>query len=161
MSPRALFASEHRRERLVGGLTLALIFYLLAWHGQRSLPTAAHFGTSTSSASCAILLHGSPHPFAVLWPALRRHVILPNAAYGCDYFVHTWQEDSTDRPQSEAVQVMQKYFAHELTRDPLTRHLARPATLQVASSTDAEFRQVHADLLHRVETVVDQQGRSI
>uniref|UniRef100_A0A7S4ELH7 Uncharacterized protein n=1 Tax=Pseudo-nitzschia australis TaxID=44445 RepID=A0A7S4ELH7_9STRA len=51
--------------------------------------------TSTSTSNCAILLFGLPRAFKdFVLPSLETNVIFPNARYGCDYFVHYYQQDS-------------------------------------------------------------------
>ena len=167
ISPRALFLADNRRERQLGVCCLVVLFYMIAWHMHGSLTISMSSSPSFSSSSasfCAILLFGPPRAFPVVWPALRRHVILPNAAYGCDYFAHTFDVangDSTDESGRRAVDTMQQYFLNDLSRDPMTRHLSHAATIHVSTSTQAEFEQEHADLLHRVKTIKDEQGRSV
>lgn len=168
MSPRALLRLESRRERLLGASVLAVLFYCIVWHLQESswsTPLSSPPTYYSSFPSCAILLYGSPNGFPVTWPALRRNVILPNAPYGCDYYVHTFDEDDSTGSQTMAtdriVETMQEYFEQQLSRDPLTRHLVQPATVHVSTSTQEEFETAHVDLLHRVDTKKDELGRPI
>lgn len=51
--------------------------------------------SSQQFSTCAILLFGLPRAFRdFVLPSLEKNVILPNAKYGCDYFVHYYQQDS-------------------------------------------------------------------
>jgi len=51
--------------------------------------------TSQQLSTCAILLFGLPRAFRdFVLPSLEKNVILPNAKYGCDYFVHYYQQNS-------------------------------------------------------------------
>lgn len=142
-----------------------------------SSPTAALSLISSSSSlqhvgdkPCAILLFGLPRGFRVVWPTLQKHVILPNAAYGCDYYVHAFDMAHEDPSRSgrggtidttSALQIMQNYFANELPRDPMTAHLTRQAQIHVTTSTEEEFQTAHAELLQKVETVMDEHGRPV
>ncbi len=51
--------------------------------------------------TCAILLFGLPRAFKdFVLPSLEKNVIGPNARYGCDYFVHYYQQDSEESGRS-------------------------------------------------------------
>lgn len=158
-----------------------LLFCALAFHAwTTSLPMNAASSPSSSllrtattsqdSTTCAILLFGLPRGFSVVWPSLQKHVIWPNAAYGCDYYVHAFDVTHEERGRSgeggaidtaHALHALQDYFTNQLPLDPLTAHLTRHAQFHATTCTDADFRAAHQDLLHRVETVMDEQGRPV
>ncbi|VEU44794.1 unnamed protein product [Pseudo-nitzschia multistriata] len=51
--------------------------------------------------NCAIGLFGLPRSFKkYVLPSLEANVIRPNAAYGCDYFVHYYKQDSEEAGRS-------------------------------------------------------------
>ena len=172
-SPRVLFPESTKRQHLWGICALVCLLYILAWQSlqlspSQGLPTS--YSSAPRSSSCAILLFGLPRAFPVVWPALQRHVILPNAAYGCDYYVHAFDVPSEPAGRSgqggpidtpNALKTLQQFIEEELPRDPVTWHLPKPATIYVSTSTNQEFETAHAKLLHKVETVKDQDGNLI
>lgn len=161
LTPRVLFVTGRiRRGGLVRAGLLALLIYTVLWQSLEAQDLlGANRAFSSSTPSCAILFYGEPKAFSdVVWPALQKHVIQPNAAYGCDYFGHAMLETDTSMDE---LAILARYMHNELPKDPATRHLPRPAAVQLFHSTHEQFVQVHADLLHRVETATDERGRSI
>ena len=175
-SPRVLFPESVKREHFWSIPSLVVLLYFVAWHSLQLSPyydgrTISYSPTQRPSTdSCAILLFGLPRAFPVVWPALQRHVILPNAVYGCDYYVHAFdvpsepagrsgQGGSIDTPN--ALKTLRRYIEEELPLDPVTWNLPKPATIHVSTSTMEEFETAHADLLHKIETVKDQNGNLV
>ena len=187
ISPRVLFRNDHHRREKIACILL-LLFCVVLWHFESSLTPSSLSPRGRSvkalgfqaqqpkhqnlpEPTCAILLFGLPRAFPVVWPSLQRHVILPNAGYGCDYYVHAFDVPHEPAGRSgqggpvdtqAALTTLQDYIQNKLPNDPLSlRHSSRPATIHVSTSTDEAFQTAHTDLLHRVETVQDEEGRSI
>jgi len=63
--------------------------------GNYSIPEKGAKESSQTQSTCAILLFGLPRAFKdFVLPSLEKNVIIPNVQYGCDYFVHYYNQDS-------------------------------------------------------------------
>ena len=131
VSPRVLFHSDRcARNRLLGGLAALCLLYGFVCHYCYQLRVQGISPSESSRSvmpSCAILLYGKIQAFPVVWPALRRHVVLPNAAYGCDYFVNVLLDGESTSTTSErlsysadAIKKLERYIESNLYyNDPI------------------------------------------
>ena len=97
-------------------------------------------GEKESFPTCAILLFGLPRAFKdFVLPSLEKNVIGPNARYGCDYFVHYYQQDSEESGRSGNGGVIRSEDIF-LLKDSVTK--VHQAYNQKKDSTNVSFPNV-------------------
>jgi hypothetical protein len=120
--------------------------------------TQAARTSSVPQEKCAIILYGLPRAFRPLvLPSVVQHVMRPNAAYGCDYFVHYYNLTAETAGRSGAgglIHAEDILVLHEV----LPRASPRSTTVLFCSDTHESFQASHHDLLHEIVTARDTSG---
>ena len=154
---------------------LAILFALMRQHHLVSFVTIAASTLTTSAATvpstnatpaqedrCAINLWGLPRAFeSLVLPSLIRNVILPNAKYNCDYFVHYYQlnqEASGRSGQGGAIHPEQVLLLKEqvLKAQPPNQ---RAPVVEFAVTPEADFWTQYQPLLDKIQHTKDPQGQ--
>lgn len=120
---------------------------------------------------CAINFFGLPRAFHLVLPSIVKHVILPNQAYRCDYFIHFYNQtfEVAGRSGSGGIintrdilglrQAVHQVGVHKQGAPSNTSR--QPAQLQAvlfASDTNTSFYQSHRDIIQVILTARDETG---
>ena len=153
-------------------LVLAVAQIMLRWRlstefdrKMREMPSFSGFVKDSVQQRCAINFYGLPRAFHLVLPSIIKHVIEPNQAYHCDYFVHFYNQTTEAAGRSgnggiikaddilrlrRAVQQAQQRSSPTLSRQ------AAPQVILFASDTNASFYQSHDDIVQDVLTARDE-----
>lgn len=122
---------------------------------------------STTTKACAINLFGLPRAFeSLVLPSLVKNVILPNAPYYCDYFVHYYnmQQEEAGRSGGGGLIHPQEVLLLERAVQQATWLVNRDAkvTVRFAVTEEADFWLKYQPLLDRIHhTMDDQTGKPL
>ena len=122
----------------------------------------------TDFGSCAINLYGLPRAFqSLVLPSLIRHVIRPNLKYGCDYYIHYYQQTSeasgrsgtggTIDPQQVLLltKAIQQQVANQRQQQAESTTTIRMPHIQYSSTLESDFWTMYADLIDTIHTTKD------
>ena len=116
-----------------------------------------------SESRCAINLYGLPRSFKVLvLPSLVKNVILPNAKYNCDYFVHfynvTFEQKGRSGNGGEIRPSDIFYIRAPILEAAAMMNSTRIPTIAFGSHTDEEFWNQRNDTIQKVRHTRDSDG---
>jgi len=114
-------------------------------------------GDATGGERCAINLYGLPRAFkSLVLPSLIKNVLLPNAAYGCDYYVHYYDQAKEPAGRSgsggtiDASEVL--LLEKEVHTAAEKNYLGRTPTVVFQKEKEGEFWSLYAALLRKIRT---------
>ena len=117
---------------------------------------------------CAICFWGLPRAFSVLvLPTLLQNVLIPNAPYHCDFFVH-YHDLQTEAPsrsgrggQLNPREILQMTEGAAMVGSDAryTRNATYPPVVQFTNTTDQDFVERRGAFINKTRTAVDARGR--
>ena len=112
---------------------------------------------------CAICLWGLPRSFkSIVLPSLVKNVIVPNAKYQCDYFVHFYELDYEEAGRAGAGGKINSTEIYQLRDkvEEVARNLSMPVlpVVKFTSTTEENFWTEYHDLIEKVRNIKDENG---
>jgi len=121
-----------------------------------------------SNPRCAINIYGLPRAFkSLVLPSIVKNVIQPNARYGCDYFVHYYEQTREPPGRSgsggsiNAAEILSLKDEVKLAAIQLNTTLTRMPTVTFAKDSELAFWKKYHTLIHRIRTSKDVDGKYI
>uniref|UniRef100_A0A7S2UDH6 Uncharacterized protein n=1 Tax=Attheya septentrionalis TaxID=420275 RepID=A0A7S2UDH6_9STRA len=110
---------------------------------------------------CAINFHGVLRSFSsvALWTIVE-NIILPNSRYNCDYFIHFHSIDYENRSRSGFGGALDSGQVYKL-KNAIPNQNKHNITVAFSNSSEEEILRNHADLIQKIKTEKDSEGRYI
>lgn len=116
---------------------------------------------------CAIHLYGLPRAFrSLVLPSLLKNVLQPNQQFSCDFFVHYFNLTAEKPGRSGSggsldpheIRLLSKAVAAAQHSAP---NAGRRSTVKFVMDQESAFWDQRADLLHKIHTTLDHEGRPL
>lgn len=121
--------------------------------------------STATSAHCAINLFGLPRAFkSLVLPSLIKNVIIPNAPYNCDYYVHYYnlKEEAPGRSgRGGALRPQEVHLLEEAVHQHgASATLQRTPVVRFTVTEEEDFWKQYKPLLNRTQLMSDKMARN-